>query len=79
MQPSVNKQQLSALLQELSDQQQFTNGQFETLRLENEDLIQQLERLQNKHEKQQNTVQRLITFIISFMQNKGVSTITDCY
>ena len=62
------------LLGELSKQQKLTNGEFENLRSENENLIAQLEKLQNKHDKQQNTVARLINFIIAFMQNGGVST-----
>ena len=71
----VQNKQLSVLLSELSNQQMFTNNEFENLRLENETLINKIEALQSKHDKQQETVTRLINFTISFMKNNGVSFI----
>jgi len=67
----VQNKQLSVLLSELSNQQMFTNNEFENLRLENETLINKIEALQSKHDKQQETVTRLINFTISFMKNNG--------
>jgi hypothetical protein len=69
--PSIQTEQLSVLLKELSNQQTFTNNEFETLRSENEGLISRIESLQSKHDSQQETVSRLINFTIAFMKNNG--------
>jgi len=71
--PSIQTEQLSVLLHKLSDQQKFTNNEFETLRSENEGLISRIESLQSKHDSQQETVSRLVNFTIAFMKNNGVS------
>lgn len=69
--PSIQTEQLSVLLHKLSDQQKFTNNEFETLRSENEGLISRIESLQSKHDSQQETVSRLVNFTIAFMKNNG--------
>lgn len=67
----VNSSQLSELLQELSEQQKQTNRDFDQLKDENQDLYQQVGALQQKHDKQQNTVDRLISFMVQFIQQSG--------
>merc|ERR1712156_178104 len=67
----INSSQLSELLQELSDQQKQTNRDFDQLKDENQDLYRQVGTLQKKHDKQQDTVDRLISFMIHFIQQSG--------
>merc|ERR1711920_126564 len=69
----INSSQLSELLQELSDQQKQTNRDFDQLKDENQDLYRQVGTLQKKHDKQQDTVDRLISFMIHFIQQSGGS------
>ena len=68
----VYKSQISGLLNELSDQQEQTHHEFETLRDENRSLCNRVGSLQLKHDKQQETVNRLISFMIHFIQQSGV-------
>lgn len=72
----VDDEQLTALLQDLSDQQKQTHQDFDRLKEENSELWKQVGNLRKKHDKQQDTVQRLITFMIHFIQqshNSGTS------
>ena len=67
----MNNPQLTELLQELSEQQKQTHRDFDSLKEENGDLYRQVGALRRKHEKQQATVDRLITFMIHFIQQSG--------
>ena len=69
----VYKSQISGLLSELSEQQEQTHEEFETLRDENRNLFNRVGLLQIKHDKQQETVNRLISFMIHFIKQSGVS------
>ena len=69
----VYKSQISGLLSELSEQQEQTHEEFETLRDENRNLFNRVGLLQIKHDKQQETVNRLISFMIYFIKQSGVS------
>ena len=69
--PSVDSRQLKELLQELSEQQKQTHRDFDALKEENQDLYRQVGSLRRKHDKQQDTVNRLITFMIHFIQQGG--------
>ena len=51
--------------------QKQTNRDFDQLKDENQDLYQQVGTLQKKHDKQQDTVDRLISFMIHFIQQSG--------
>ena len=70
----VYKSQISGLLSELSEQQEQTHEEFETLRDENRNLFNRVGLLQIKHDKQQETVNRLISFMIHFIKQSGVSS-----
>jgi len=69
----VYKSQISGLLSELSEQQEQTHEEFETLRDENRNLFNRVGLLQIKLDKQQETVNRLISFMIHFIKQSGVS------
>lgn len=73
----MNNPQLTELLQELSEQQKQTHRDFDSLKEENGDLYRQVGALRRKHEKQQATVDRLITFMIHFIQQSGTVCISD--
>jgi len=68
VQSSIDNDQLAKLLHELSEQQKQTHRDFDQLKEENQDLWRQVGSLKKKHDKQQDTVQRLITFMIHFIQ-----------
>ena len=51
--------------------QKQTNRDFDQLKEENQDLYRQVGTLQRKHDKQQDTVDRLISFMIHFIQQSG--------
>ena len=65
-------------MHDLSDQQKQTHHDFDRLKEENSELWKQVSNLRKKHDKQQDTVQRLITFMIHFIQqsSNSVSPIT---
>lgn len=65
----VDNEALTKLLSELSEQQKQTHRDFDQLKDENQDLYRQVGRLRQKHDKQQDTVQRLITFMIHYFQS----------
>ena len=65
----VDNETLTKLLHELSEQQKQTHRDFDQLKEENQDLYRQVGRLRQKHDKQQDTVQRLITFMIHYFQS----------
>jgi len=75
----MNNPQLTELLQELSEQQKQTHRDFDSLKEENGDLYRQVGALRRKHEKQQATVDRLITFMIHFIQQSGTVCNYCCY
>ena len=65
--------QLSDLLHDLKQQQQQTHKDFERLKERNQELWRQVGNLRKKHDKQQDTVNRLISFMIHFIQQTPVS------
>ena len=75
----MNNPQLTELLQELSEQQKQTHRDFDSLKEENGDLYRQVGALRRKHEKQQATVDRLITFMIHFIQQSGTVCINAIF
>ena len=75
----MNNPQLTELLQELSEQQKQTHRDFDSLKEENGDLYRQVGALRRKHEKQQATVDRLITFMIHFIQQSGTVCINGIF
>lgn len=64
----VHNKQLTDLLQDLQNQQQQTHRDFERLKERNQELWRQVGSLRKKHDKQQDTVNRLISFMIHFIQ-----------
>ncbi|CAG5098552.1 Oidioi.mRNA.OKI2018_I69.XSR.g15768.t2.cds [Oikopleura dioica] len=56
------------LLEDLQDQQRQTHRDFERLKEKNSDLWRQVSTLRKKHDKQQDTVNRLISFMIHYIQ-----------
>ena len=75
----MNNPQLTELLQELSEQQKQTHRDFDSLKEENGDLYRQVGALRRKHEKQQATVDRLITFMIHFIQQSGTVCVNGIF
>lgn len=69
----VHNKQLTDLLQDLQNQQQQTHRDFERLKERNQELWRQVGSLRKKHDKQQDTVNRLISFMIHFIQQTPVS------
>ena len=69
----VQNKQLSDLLQDLQTQQRQTHQDFERLKERNQELWRKVGSLRKKHDKQQDTVNRLISFMIHFIQQTPVS------
>ena len=72
----AQNKQLTDLLQDLQDQQQQTHRDFERLKERNQELWRQVGSLRKKHDKQQDTVNRLISFMIHFIQQTPVCQLT---
>ena len=60
------------MLQDLQTQQRQTHQDFERLKERNQELWRQVGSLRKKHDKQQDTVNRLISFMIHFIQQTPV-------
>jgi len=73
---NAQNKQLTDLLQDLQDQQQQTHRDFERLKERNQELWRQVGSLRKKHDKQQDTVNRLISFMIHFIQQTPSQTLT---
>jgi uncharacterized protein (UPF0305 family) len=69
----IQNKHVTDLLQDLQDQQRQTHRDFERLKDKNSDLWRQVSTLRKKHDKQQDTVNRLISFMIHYIQQSPVS------
>jgi len=65
---AAQNKHVTDLLQDLQDQQRQTHRDFERLKDKNSDLWRQVSTLRKKHDKQQDTVNRLISFMIHYIQ-----------
>jgi len=70
---ATQNKHVTDLLQDLQDQQRQTHRDFERLKDKNSDLWRQVSTLRKKHDKQQDTVNRLISFMIHYIQQSPVS------
>ena len=69
----IQNKHVTDLLEDLQDQQRQTHRDFERLKEKNSDLWRQVSTLRKKHDKQQDTVNRLISFMIHYIQQSPVS------